>query len=73
MSLNTLQYYVCLNLCHGLWRITVSSVVLAIKTCFKTGLPRVNLLQITLLRGYVQSNEQPVVFIPKMLCRFAAH
>ena len=57
---NTLKYYVCLNRCHGLWRTTA----LAIKTCLKTCLPRVNLWQITLLRGYIHPNEQPIVFMP---------
>ena len=46
---------------------------LAIETCLKTCLPRVNLPQIILLRGYIHPNEQPVVFIQYMLCRFAAH
>ena len=27
-------------------------------------LPRINLRQITLLRGYIYPNEHPVVFIP---------
>ena len=39
----------------------------------KTCLPRVNMRQITLLRGNTHPNEQPVVFIPYMLCPFAAH
>ena len=47
--------YVCLNHRHGLWR---TIVTFAIKTCFKTFLPHVNLLQITLY------NEQSVIFIP---------
>ena len=37
VSFNTLQYYVCLNNYHGLWRTNS-------KTCLKTCLPRVNLL-----------------------------
>ena len=45
----------------------------AIKICLKTCLPRVNLRHIILLRGYVHPNKQPVVFLPKMLCLFAAH
>ena len=36
---------------HGVW-VTEAS------------LPRVNLRQITLLTGYIDPNEQPVVFIP---------
>ena len=32
--------------------------------CLKNFLPRVNLRQITLLRGYIHPNEQPVIFIP---------
>ena len=39
----------------------------------KITLPRVNLRQITLLRGYIHPNEQPVTFIPHMLCLLAAH
>ena len=34
----------------------------------KTCLPRVNLRQLTLLKGYIHSNEQPVAFIPYILC-----
>ena len=36
------------------------------KTCqnMPQNVPRVNLRQITLLRGYIHSNEQPVVLIP---------
>ena len=29
--------------------------------------------RITLLRGYIHPNEQPVVFMPQLLCLFAAH
>ena len=43
MPFNTITSYVCLNPRHGLWR---TIVTFAIKTCFKTCLPRVNLLQI---------------------------
>ena len=39
----------------------------------QTCLPRVNLRQITLQRGYIYSKEQPVEFIPCMRCPFAAH
>ena len=46
---------------------------LAIKICLKTCLPRINLRQIILLRGYIHPNEQPVIFIPYMLCLFAAY
>ena len=53
-----------INHCHGLWRTAVTYFTLAIKICLKTCLPRVNLRQITLLRGYMHPNEQPVVFIP---------
>ena len=45
MSFNRITSYVCLNHRHGLWR---TMVTFAIKTCFKTVLPRVNLLQIAL-------------------------
>ena len=38
-----------------------------IKTCLKTCLRRGNLRQITLLKGYVGPNEQPVVFIPRCI------
>ena len=58
MSFNAITYYVCLNHRHGLWR---TIVTFAIKTCFKTCLPRINLLQIPL---YIYPNEQPVIFIP---------
>ena len=33
----------------------------------------VNLRQILLLRGYIHPDEQPVVFMPYMLCHFAAY
>ena len=36
-------------------------------------LSRVNLQQITSLRGYIHPNEQAVLFMPQMLCPFAAH
>ena len=64
MSLNIIKYYVCLNNFHGLWRTTVTLFTLAIETCLKTCLPRVNLRQITLLRSCIHLNEQPVIFIP---------
>ena len=40
---------------------------------FKTCLPRVNLREIAWLIGYIPPNEQPIVFIPYMLCHFAAY
>ena len=64
MSFNAITFFVfCINHCHGIWRTTVTWFTLAIKICLKTCLPRVNLQQITLLRGYIHPNEQPVVFI----------
>ena len=51
MSFNAIIYYFFINHCHGLCSLV---------TCF----PRVNLQQITLIRGYIRPNEQPVVFIP---------
>ena len=62
MSFNAIKYYVLYK-----------SLTLAIKICLKTSLPGVNLRQITSLRGYIHPNEQPVVFMPQMLCPFAAH
>ena len=70
MSFNTITY---LSHCHGLRRNTVTWFTLAIKTCLKTVLPRDTLLQITLLRGYIQLNEQPVVSMPYMCCSFAGY
>ena len=70
MSFNTITY---LSHCHGLRRNTVTWFTLAIKTCLKTVLPRDTLLQITLLRGYIQLNEQPVVFMSYMCCSFAGY
>ena len=65
MSFKAIKYYVFfINHYHGLWRTTVTWFTLALKTCLKTCLPRVNLRQITLLRGYIHPNEQPVIFIP---------
>ena len=61
MSFNTIASYVCLNHCHGLWRTAVTWFTLAIKTCLKTCLPRVNLRQITLLRDYTHPKEQTIV------------
>ena len=59
MSFNAIKWYVFLiNHCHGLWRIRVTLFTLAIKICLKTCLPRVNLRQKTLLRGYIHPNEQ---------------
>ena len=60
MSFNTIKCYVCINHRHGLGR-TMSIVTFAVKTCLKTCLPRVNLLQISL---YIYPNEQPIIFIP---------
>ena len=57
MSFNTLTYYVCLNYCHVLQRTTVTLFALAIETGLKTCLPRINLRQITLLRGYTHPNN----------------
>ena len=65
MSFNAIKYYVyykslsriMAHCCHVIY-------TLAIKICLKTGLPRVHLRQITLMRGYIRPNEQPVVFIP---------
>ena len=74
MSFNATKYNVFLiNHCHGLWRTTLTWFTLAIKICLKTCLPRVNLRQIILLRGYIHPNEQAVVFIPQMLCHIAGH
>ena len=65
MSFNAIKYYVFfINHYHGLWRTRVTWFTLAMKICLKTCLPRVNLRQITLLRGYKHPNEQPVIFIP---------
>ena len=68
MSFNAITFNVFffINHCHGF--------TFAIKICcLKTCLSGVNLRQITLLIGYIHPNGQPVVFIPYMLCLFAAH
>jgi len=64
LKCRSMQYNIAffINHCHGLWRTTVTWFTLAIKICLKTCLPRVNLRQITLLRGYIHPTEQPVVF-----------
>ena len=64
MSFNAIKYYVFHK---SLSRIMAhySHVIYAYyQICLKTCLPRVNLRQITLLRGYIHANEQPVIFIP---------
>ena len=48
-----------INYCHGL---LLSKYVLIVLIC-----------DITSLRGYSHPNEQPVVYMPQMLCPFAAH
>ena len=67
LKCRSVQYnisFLYINYCHGLWRTTVTLFTLAIKICLKTCLPRVNLRQITLLRGYIHPNKQHIVFIP---------
>ena len=57
MSFNAIKYYgFFINHCHGCT--TVTRFTLTIKICLKTRLPRVNLRQITLLRGYIHPKEQ---------------
>ena len=63
MSFKYLKYCVCLKSLSQIMA-HYSTCVLAIKTCFKTCLPGVNMLQITLLRGYIHPNEQFIAFIP---------
>ena len=65
MSFNTIKYHVCLKpLSRIMAHVLVTRFTLTIKTSLNTCLPRVNLRQITLLRGYIHPNEQAVVFIP---------
>ena len=68
MSFNTIKYYVCLNHYHRLWRTIITLFTLTLKPCLKIGFTRVN-LQITLLRGYIHPNEQPVVLMILHLLR----
>ena len=65
MSFNAIKYYVfyqslspiMAHYCHVIY-------TLALKVWLKTCLPRVNLRQITLLRGYIHPNDQPLVLMP---------
>jgi len=50
---NILKYYVCLNHCNGLRCTAVTWFALVVKTFLKTSLSRVNLRQISLLKGHI--------------------
>ena len=73
MSFNAIKYY---GFYKSLSRIMAhnSDVIYASYLNMpQSFLPRVNLRQILLLRGYIHPDEQPVVFMPYMLCHFAAY
>ena len=62
MSFNALKYYVCLNYVTVMDYDALQSRGLPLLS--NICLLRANWRQITLLKGYIHTNEQPVVFIP---------